>query len=237
MQRVFVKGIKGGVGTTSVVANLVSVLKKLSINIIAIDLDAKSDLGLHLGLPWKVTSGWSNTTAFTDTLTMFYQSSDGVKFLPHGDGYTSTEAVIQTVTDCQQLFDEPDSWLVFDCPAHIDISHYKLMKDDIVIELVNCDAICHSLMFKRLNTLNSLTDNWQHYFLVNKYNCAVTFEFDLYSLWQSTMPLMAPLFINSDEVIKESVAYRNVTTHCAPHSIANDDFETLAGWLASKVAL
>ena len=42
---------------------------------------------------------------------------------------------------------------------------------------------------------------------------------------------------NSDEVIKESTAYRNVALNCAPYSVANDDFETLAGWLVSKSAL
>ena len=40
-----------------------------------------------------------------------------------------------------------------------------------------------------------------------------------------------------DEVVKESTAYRNVAFNCAPYSVANDDFETLAGWLVSKAAL
>jgi len=61
-------------------------------------------------------------------------------------------------------------------------------------------------------------------------------EFDLFSLWQSTLPFMAPFFINSDEVIKEATANRNVALNCAPYSVANDDFETLAGWLVSKAA-
>ncbi|MGB2707076.1 MAG: cellulose synthase operon protein YhjQ, partial [Pseudoalteromonas nigrifaciens] len=34
-----------------------------------------------------------------------------------------------------------------------------------------------------------------------------------------------------------ATAYRNVAFNCAPYSVANDDFETLAGWLVSKAAL
>jgi MinD-like ATPase involved in chromosome partitioning or flagellar assembly len=38
VQRIFLKGIKGGTGCTSIVANLACVLKKSDIHVIAIDL-------------------------------------------------------------------------------------------------------------------------------------------------------------------------------------------------------
>ena len=46
----------------------------------------------------------------------------------------------------------------------------------------------------------------------------------------------ATLYINKDEVIKEATAFRNVAINCAPYSVANDDFETLAGWLVSRAS-
>ena len=36
-------------------------------------------------------------------------------------------------------------------------------------------------------------------------------------------------------MIKEATAFRNVAIECAPYKVANDDFETLAGWLVSRV--
>jgi len=81
----------------------------------------------------------------------------------------------------------------------------------------------------------SLRGQWQHYFLANRYNSASELEFDLLQLWQSDIPLLASLYINKDEVIKEATAFRNVAINCAPYSVANDDFETLAGWLVSRV--
>lgn len=237
MQRVFIKGIKGGTGGTSIVANLACALKKSDVDVIAIDLDAKSDLSLHFGLPWTQTLGWSNAETFNDALSMFQQDSNGIIFLPFGDNSATTDDVIDTVNSCQQLDLAPDTWMLYDCPSHIDITHYSLNHDDIFVELVNCDATCHSLIHKRLLALKKSKNNWKHYFLVNKYNSASLLEFDLFALWQTTLPLIAPFFINHDEVVKEATAYRNVAFNYAPYSVANDDIETLAGWLVSKAAL
>lgn len=237
MQRIFIKGIKGGLGSTSIVANLASVLKKSDVDIIAVDLDAKSDLGLHFGLKWTTTKGWSNEDSFEDAITHFHKSSDGVIFLPFGDKPANIDNIKATVENCSKLDCKPTTWLLFDCPSHIDISHLALGSKDIVIELVTCDAICHSLIYKRLQILKTVKSHWNHFFLVNRYNAASILEFDLFSLWQSTLPLIAPSFINSDEIIKESIANRDVALNYDPQSVASDDFETLAGWLVSKVAL
>ena len=113
---------------------------------------------------------------------------------------------------------------------------YPTTKEDIFLEIVNCDAICHSFIYKRLNALKHATSRWQHYFLINRFNSASELESDLLQLWQSELPLLAPLYINQDEVIKEATAFRNVAINCAPYSVANDDFETLAGWLVSRAS-
>jgi len=237
LQRIFIKGVKGGLGSTSVVANLACVLKKSDVNVIAIDLDAKSDLGLHFGLPWKCTKGWSNESSFEKAITHFHQDSDGVIFLPFGDSHAEPSDIKKLINNCNKFDCTANTWLLFDCPSYIELAQLPLERNDIVLELISCDAICHSLIYKRLQKLKKSDSNWKHFFLANRYNSASVLEFDLFSLWQSTLPLMAPFFINSDEVIKESTAYRNVALNCAPYSVANDDFETLAGWLVSKAAL
>ncbi|MDI4674821.1 cellulose synthase operon protein YhjQ/BcsQ, partial [Pseudoalteromonas shioyasakiensis] len=45
MKRIFLKGIKGGTGTTSIVTNLACALRKSNVPVYAIDLDPKGDLG------------------------------------------------------------------------------------------------------------------------------------------------------------------------------------------------
>ncbi|WP_404936087.1 cellulose synthase operon protein YhjQ/BcsQ, partial [Pseudoalteromonas sp. 0802] len=70
---------------------------------------------------------------------------------------------------------------------------YSLNEDDIFLEIINCDAICHSFAFKRLNTLKQAESSWQHYFLTNNYNSASELESDLLQLWQTELPLIAPL--------------------------------------------
>lgn len=238
MKKIYLKGVKGGTGATSIVANLACALKKSNENVIVIDLDPKSDLGLHLGLSWEHNTGWSNYTSLNAALAEFHCDNDGVIFLPFGSDTSRLSDLQTTIVDCEQLDVADNSWLLFDCPAHLDLEHFNLNADDIFLEVVNCDAICHSFIYKRLLMLNQQTNqqtsHWQHYFLVNRYNSASELESDLLQLWQSEIPLLAPLYINKDEVISESTAFRNVAVNCAPYSVANDDFETLAGWLVSR---
>ena len=234
MKKIYLKGIKGGTGATSVVANLACALKKSNENVIVIDLDPKSDLGLHFGLSWEHTTGWSNYASLNAALAEFHCDNDGVIFLPFGSEAHRLRDFQTIINDCEQLKIDDNSWLLFDCPAHLDLDQHDLNEDDIFLEVVNCDAICHSFIYKRLLKLNQQTSHWQHYFLVNRYNSASELESDLLQLWQSEIPLLTPLYINKDEVISESTAFRNVAVNCAPYSVANDDFETLAGWLVSR---
>ena len=236
MKRVFVKGIKGGTGTTSVVANLACALRKSNENVYVIDLDPKGDIGLHLGLSWEHQLGWSDYSSFRAASCQFHQDDDGIKFLPYGSASLSNLNFTSIIESCKQLKESENAWFLFDCPAHIDVSDYPISEDDIFLEIVNCDAICHSFIYKRLNSLKHATSSWQHYFLINRFNSASELESDLLQLWQSELPLLAPLYINQDEVIKEATAFRNVAINCAPYSVANDDFETLAGWLVSRAS-
>lgn len=236
MKKVYLKGIKGGTGTTSVVANLACALRKSKEKVIVIDLDPKSDIGLHLGLCWNYTSGWSNHPSFNSALEEFHCDDDGVIFLPFGSQPENQRDFQKIIKGCEQLQGYENAWFLFDCPAHINLSDYDLNENDIFLDIVNCDAICHSFIYKQLLALKHTTVNWRHYFLVNNYNSAFELESDLLQLWQSEVPLLAPLAINKDEAIKESTAFRNVAINCAPYSVANDDFETLAGWLVSRVS-
>ncbi|MBD58271.1 cellulose biosynthesis protein BcsQ [Pseudoalteromonas sp. SSMSWG5] len=236
MKRVFLKGIKGGTGTTSVVANLACALRKSNESVFVIDLDQKGDLGLHFGLAWEHRLGWTDYADFASACEQFHQDNDGVIFLPYGNQTNMGLDFSSIIKHSLQLDCDENTWMLFDCPAHIDVLRYPLNSNDIVLEIVNCDAICHSLAYKRLQSLKTATSTWQHYFLINKYHSASEIESDLLQLWQSELPLLAPLFINKDEVIKEATAFRNVAINCAPYSVANDDFETLAGWLVSRAS-
>ena len=234
MKKIFVKGIKGGTGTTSVVANLACALRKSHETVYVIDLDPKSDIGLHLGLAWDHLLGWSDYADFASASEQFHQDNDGVTFLPYGSGSNTKSSFKDIINHCQQLHDSDDAWFLFDCPAHINALEYPLDPEDIFLEVINCDAICHSLMYKQLNFLKQSGSSWQHYFLTNRFNSASELESDLLQLWQSELPLFAPLYINKDEAIMEATAFRNVATNCAPYSVANDDFETLSVWLVSR---
>lgn len=203
-------------------------------NVLLIDLDPKSDVGLHLGLPWEHDSGWSNYPNFESGIEEFFTDNDGVIFLPFGSDSSAIERLQETILGASNLKTSQNSWVIFDCPSYAELNNLPVTEQDIILEVINCDAICHNLIYKRLFSLKQMEKSWRHYFLINNYNSASELESDLLQVWQSETPLFAPVHINKDEVIKESTAFKNVAINCAPYSVAYDDFETLAGWLVSK---
>ena len=92
MNRVFFRGIKGGTGTTSIVANIATLLAQSKHNVLCIDLDPKNELCLHLGHHWLDQIGWSNkindsNSQWTDVA---FVNEDSVKYVPYGSETTNS---------------------------------------------------------------------------------------------------------------------------------------------------
>jgi len=239
LKRIFFSGLKGGVGTSSIVANIACALKYENEEVFAVDLDKKNELRLHFGMDWQNESGWTNS--FVDQniekkwTEHFYKDSDGVKFLPFGN-FPKMECYIpDIIKQSNQLsFLQDHAWLLFDCPSHIDKEELPLGKGDVLIEVINCNPACHSLMNVSHNNNQSIQKDYEHYFLINNFNSNSEIEVDIYQLWRDCEPKLAPFFIHSDEVIKEALAFKNVAFNCARYSVVIDDYKTLISWLISK---
>lgn len=239
LKKVFFKGLKGGVGTSSIVANVACALSNENKSIFAIDLDKKNELRLHFAMDWENELGWSNSytneNAEKKWSDFFYQDSDGVNFLPFGNiakmEFNISDIIIQSRK--LSLLDN-NGWLLFDCPSHIDKCDLSLEKGDTLIEVINCTPSCHSLISLTDKKAPSSDNAFDHYYLINNFNSNSEIEVDIYQLWRDCEPKLAPFFIHSDEVVKEALAYKNVAFNCAPHSVVIDDYKTLISWLISK---
>jgi cellulose synthase operon protein YhjQ len=236
-KRIFFSGLKGGVGTSSIVANISCALRHENQNAIAIDLDKKNELRLHFGLDWQSKAGWTNSFAdkkekWTDH---FFQDSDGVKFLPFGNFPKMESKIPNIIKESHKLnLQNNDSWLLFDCPSHIDKNDLELENNDVLIEVINCDPTCHSLIHLAREDEATTQKKYEHYYLINRFNSNSEIEVEIYQLWRDCEPKLAPFFIHSDEVVKEALAFKNVAFNCAPYSVVIDDYKTLICWLMSK---
>lgn len=230
-KRIFIQGIKGGVGATSIAANLASVLAKRQEPAYIIDLCSKNELRLHLGGKWNDDFGWAKFSAKTWP-NAFYKNSDNVYFLPHGAVVNADLSYREIINSSKNLDIPTDAWVLFDCPHHIDITSIPVTTNELIIKVINCDASCHSLMFTDLINNQSKSNE---FFLINRFNSLSQLEVDLYQLWRSKLKNITPFFIHQDEIIKEALAYKNVAINCAPDSVAIDDMQALASWVVHKL--
>ena len=91
MRRLFISGIKGGVGSTVIAANLASALAQAGEQVMCIDLDSKNELRLHFSHQWDDPTGWSSSLNLPIERSAFIDN-DSVSFIPHGDTPSSLNA-------------------------------------------------------------------------------------------------------------------------------------------------
>ena len=229
MKRIFFSGLKGGLGTTSVIANLATLLAQSERAVVCIDLDNKNELALHLGHPWQDLSGWSNCISQDNDewLNNFFENEDGVCYLPFGN---NIDAPVQKLVNTTKNLDlTPSTWLLIDCPSGTQYKDLSLQQDDLFLQLIQCDAACYSLLSRQAgHQLN-------HFYLINNFNAQSALETDIYQLWRANLKGLAPFFIHTDEAVKEALAYKNVLINSAPYSVVKEDYQALASWLTIKL--
>ncbi|MGL4600174.1 MAG: cellulose synthase operon protein YhjQ/BcsQ [Plesiomonas sp.] len=71
----------------------------------------------------------------------------------------------------------------------------------------------------------------QRYWLVNRYHTATLLSRDIWQLWHTTLgQWLIPSAIHQDEALREALAKKQLINHCAPSSLAMQDFLSLAIW-------
>ena len=76
---------KGGVGKTTLAANIADGLQRLGHRVLAIDLDAQNALRLHFGVPLSDRVGFmAGLRSGGDWRGQLRQTASGVRLLPHG---------------------------------------------------------------------------------------------------------------------------------------------------------
>ncbi|CCQ11144.1 Cellulose synthase, putative [Pseudoalteromonas luteoviolacea B = ATCC 29581] len=231
MRRLFLSGLKGGVGTTTILANLATALVQAGESVTCIDLDSKNELRLHFAHAWDNATGWSNLAerAFDEAA---FVDQDGVKFIPHGHGDSSLSEKQRMIKTTRNLDCNEDEWVLFDLPSYASAESFELQHDDVLVRVVNCDVNCHSLINQRVFQQTTIPE----YLLINRFNGAVDIEVEIARMWRQKLPRVLPVFVHQDEILKEALAYKNVGYNCAPYSVIKDDFQALISWLQMHYA-
>lgn len=212
MNLVALQGIRGGVGTTSIVAGLALAAREQGARVLAVDLCEDNLLGIHLGLPHDHPGGWSRLTSPAQEWSgALHHYEEGLDLLPHG-GVTGAFA---------------GPWLEA-------IPGYDLVLLDLpmgpVPELpcrrllvVNADANCHV----RLHRHRWAADER---LLVTQFTSHRALQQDLLDLWQAGgLPLLT-LRLHRDEAMAEAMAAKQPVGRHAPASLIAHELAALASW-------
>lgn len=235
MPLVALQGIRGGSGTTSLIAALAWALQELGESVLAIDFSPDNLLRLHFNTPFELNRGWARAELdgvnWQQGAMRYCQKLD---FLPFGGLSVAEQWEIGQQSDAtsahwrdflQQVKTSGQyRWILLDIPAgNSPLIQRQLALADSVFLLLNPDANCHARLHQQVLPAHC-------HFLINNYSAASQLQEDLHQFWLQTLSGLLPLMIHRDEALSEALAAKQPLGEYRPESLAAEEILTLANW-------
>lgn len=235
------QGIRGGLGTSSLVAGLAWCLHSLGESVLLVDLSPDNLLRLHFNMPIDDSRGWARSQLdgepWQDSAMRYVEEvkrEQALDFLPFGtlsneekirfelSNQTSPsklEQFFSTITGFKQY-----QWILFDLPAdNAPLTQRGVAAAQAVFCLLNLDANCNARL---------TTQTWikSPYFLVNQYVPSFDLHMELSRRWQESSLQMIPVTIHRDEAVADAQANKQPVGEYDVNSLAHKEILTLANW-------
>ena len=211
MKVIALQGIRGGVGTTAIVAGLAQAAHEQGARVLAVDLCPDNQLGIHLGLPHDDPGGWSRLTQpAREWRGALHRREEGLDLLSHGGGQGASAEWLAGIDGYDLvLLDLPMGQLPgLPCKR---------------LTIVNADANCHVRLYRHV---------WEdgERLLVTQFTSRRALQQDLLDLWQAGgLPLLG-LRLHRDEAMAEAMAAKQPVGRYAPTSLIAHELTALACW-------
>lgn len=225
-------GLRGGVGSTSVLAGLGYALHTLGERVLLIDMSPDNLLRLHFNVPVTEHGGWARAMLDRQPWqTPRWRLGKQLSVLPYGQ-LTDAEQQTMEALLCAQpelwsrrraSLDGQFDWLLFDLPQHLP-GHADVGSCELSIQVVQPDIACHMLLQQQAGD----TSQW---LLVNGYDPDRQLQRDLLLLWREQYgERMLPLNVHADEAMAEALAHKAPIGHYRHTSLSAQDTLSLATW-------
>lgn len=234
--RLSLRGLRAGVGVTSVLAGLGEALQQQGQSVLLVELSPDHLLGLHFNLPLEARGGWARAELDGgDWRDCAFAVGERLAILPYGrvdeDEVEEIERRLRAEPDLwgrrlRQLRPQPD-WMLFDLPQRLP-GHADAVADAIAVHVANVDPAAYALMQR---------GGGVRHLLVNRYDPAVPLQADLMQLWQQRFgQRLLPVRIHEDAAVPEALAMKLPLGAHASASLAAADLDSLAVWCLARAA-
>ncbi|MBD8496622.1 cellulose synthase operon protein YhjQ [Pseudomonas syringae] len=239
MTTLSLSGVRGGVGTTSLLAALGFALQSLGERVLMIDLCPENQLRLHCNLPLEQASGWAR--AMLDDQPWHehaWRLNDHLHLLPYGRLSSAQSLALE-----QRLLADPQlwarrqarlagqyDWLLFDLPQRLP-GHAACGPCLLPVRVAESDPACLAL----LQQARQAPGHVPPLLLVNRFDPGSQLQRDLLLVWRNSPgSRLLPLTVHSDEAMREAMAFRQPVGQYAPDSLAAQDALSLATWCLTR---
>lgn len=210
MMRIGLQGLRGGVGTTSIVAGLAHAAWQQGARVLVMDLDREGQLGLHFGLPHDTYLGLSTLgRPELEWRQGLYHCRDGLDLLRHCGGEGDGNWLAQLDGYDLLLLDLPPSRRAPPLDRHLTV--------------VNADANCHVRLHRHEFAP-------QEQLLVTQFASGRALQQDLLELGLDGGAPLLSIRLHRDEAMAESLAAKQPVGQYSPESLIASELAALARW-------
>ncbi|MNZ84431.1 cell division protein [compost metagenome] len=230
------RGVRGGVGVSSVLAALGHALQTLGERVLLVDMCPENLLRLHFNLPLEETDGWARASLDGRPWGgAAWRVGPRLHLLPYGGLCAREQARLEL-----HLRREPElwtrrraslagqfDWILFDLPQRLP-GHCQIGACDLPVVLLEADVACHALLQQQPEAAHGLL-------LVNRFDPISCLQRDLLLVWQQTQASrLLPQVMHLDAAVHEALAHKQPVGHYAPASLAALDAMSLATWCLTR---
>jgi cellulose synthase operon protein YhjQ len=246
-----VASAKGGVGKTSLAANLGSALALLGKRVVTVDLDPQNALRLHFGLAAESVAGIARATLAGAPWRTVLVEGGGVRVLPFGALNETDRRAFEQRLDADpdwlghsldQLDLGADDLVLVDTPPGPSVYlKQALSTAQFVVTVVLADAASYATLPMMAGLLATYclgrADFAGAAYLVNQVDQSRQLAADVIKVLRGSLAgHMFPGVIHEDQAVSEALAMDTTVLHYDPHGQASQDFRASAAWLLDVLA-